>query len=44
MAKEIQIKVTYTQDYKERFTKACVAVAEKRRRDESKKVTKDTQS
>ncbi len=28
--REIKIKVTYTDGYKERFTKACIEVARKR--------------
>lgn len=28
--KEIKVKVTYTDGYKERFTKACIEVAKKR--------------
>lgn len=31
MKKEIKVKVKYTDGYKERFTKACVEVARKRR-------------
>ena len=29
--KEIKVKVTYTDGYKERFTKACIELARKRR-------------
>lgn len=32
MKKEIKVKVTYTDGYKERFTAACVKEAEKRSR------------
>lgn len=32
MKKEIKVKVTYTHGWRERFTKACVETAEKRRR------------
>lgn len=32
--KEIKVKVTYTDGYKERFTKACIEVAKKREKHE----------
>lgn len=32
--REIKIKVTYTEGYKERFTKACIEVAKKREKHE----------
>ncbi len=28
--REIKVKITYTEGYKERFTKACIEVAKKR--------------
>lgn len=30
MKKEIKVKITYTEGYKERFTAACIKVAKKR--------------
>ena len=30
MKKEIKVKVTYTEGWKERFTKACIEAARKR--------------
>jgi len=33
-SKEIKVKVTYTEGYKERFTKACIQVASKREKHE----------
>lgn len=35
-SKEIKIKITYTDGYSQRFTKACVEVARKREKDETK--------
>ena len=36
--KPIEVKVTFTEGYRERFTKACILVAERREQKEAEKL------